>query len=337
MTPGGDVPTRTTPHISVVVPAFNAEATVEEALESLQAQRGVSWEAIVVDDGSTDGTGSVATALSRRDARIRVLTHTDRRNHGVAISRNLGVRASRGAIVAFLDADDVLSPDALARYVAAFRRFGEAGVVYGLAEMAENGGDARTIIGRGVAFVPVRFFEQLCRFNVLATSATAARREVLGDTPFPVGLPFQFEDWACWLQLARRTPFVFVPRTLCRYRKVPQGAMGRIEAAGSVPRFEAAQGRFLRSLIPAATRPERRAIREGLTFRTTAALLCALSSGRRFRARKTAGWLAAAMRIAGSAGIVASAVSRLGDEHRRAKAGIDPPLTAGRWPSEGGA
>lgn len=102
----------TCPHVSVVIPAYNAVGTLSRAVESVFAQTYGDWELIIVDDGSTDGTADVARAYG---GRIRLVStpHVgpgDARNHGAAVAR--------GEFLAWLDADDVWYPSKLDRQVA---------------------------------------------------------------------------------------------------------------------------------------------------------------------------------------------------------------------------
>ena len=114
--------------VSVVVPAFNAEATLARTLASVQSQTYANLEIVVVDDGSTDGTRRLAEAEARADPRIRVLSQP---NGGVAEARNAGVRASKGNLVALIDADDLWHPEKIARQVAVLAEGGPAmGFVY---------------------------------------------------------------------------------------------------------------------------------------------------------------------------------------------------------------
>jgi glycosyltransferase involved in cell wall biosynthesis len=105
----------TAPLISCIVPVFNGERYLREALDSIFAQTYRCFEVIVVDDGSTDGTASILGSLGER---IRSLRQC---NQGPAAARNLGVRAAGGELVAFLDADDLWHAQKLARQVARFR------------------------------------------------------------------------------------------------------------------------------------------------------------------------------------------------------------------------
>lgn len=104
-----------TPLVSVILPCYNGEETVSRTVESVLAQTMQSFELIAVDDGSTDGAGALLDRWAGRDARVRVL-HTE--NGGVARARNAGMAAATGKWLAFVDADDVLLPDALSRLLA---------------------------------------------------------------------------------------------------------------------------------------------------------------------------------------------------------------------------
>lgn len=103
------------PLVTVVIPAFNAEATVARTLQSVLAQTFEHLEVLVVDDGSTDSTPQIVRDLARGDARIRVLRQE---NGGVARARNLGIRSARGAYVAPVDADDLWHPTKIEKQMA---------------------------------------------------------------------------------------------------------------------------------------------------------------------------------------------------------------------------
>lgn len=102
--------------ISIVIPAYNREKYLGEAVASVMAQSYTSWELIIIDDGSSDRTGEMCDAFSRSDSRIHSV-HTP--NGGPSIARNRGVALCKGDWVTFLDADDVLHPRFLEIMVAA--------------------------------------------------------------------------------------------------------------------------------------------------------------------------------------------------------------------------
>ena len=100
-----------TPYITVVMSAFNAADHIRPALESLIAQDCPDWELILVDDGSTDGTETIARAYAQRDERIRY--HQMAENSGISKARNAALDMARGDWITLLDSDDVYAADRL--------------------------------------------------------------------------------------------------------------------------------------------------------------------------------------------------------------------------------
>ena len=92
-----------TPLFSIIVPLFNKEPYLEACLESIKNQTEQSWECIVIDDGSTDNSVSIARKFEKNDARFKVLRQ---KNAGPSVARNYGIRESRGELLHFMDADD---------------------------------------------------------------------------------------------------------------------------------------------------------------------------------------------------------------------------------------
>jgi glycosyltransferase involved in cell wall biosynthesis len=115
------------PKISVVIPAYNAEATLAETIESVRGQTISNFEIIVVDDGSRDSTRAIAQLLSAQDQRIKVISTP---NGGVAAARNVGIEAAEAAYIAPVDADDIWHPEKLARQLAILEARPEVSLVY---------------------------------------------------------------------------------------------------------------------------------------------------------------------------------------------------------------
>jgi glycosyltransferase involved in cell wall biosynthesis len=114
--PMNGAPGAATPDISVVLATYNRRHTLPRAVAGVLAQDDVRFELIIVDDASRDGTAAYVASLT--DARIRAITAE--RNGGPSAARNLGLRAARAGIVAFLDSDDAYLPNRLATPLAAF-------------------------------------------------------------------------------------------------------------------------------------------------------------------------------------------------------------------------
>ncbi|MCK5447656.1 MAG: glycosyltransferase family 2 protein [Gemmatimonadetes bacterium] len=103
--------------ISCIVPVYNGERYIEEALDSILAQNWRPLEVLVVDDGSTDRTGDIAREVAERTPVVHVVTQ---KNAGPAVARNTGLARCGGELICFLDADDLWHPEKLVRQVARF-------------------------------------------------------------------------------------------------------------------------------------------------------------------------------------------------------------------------
>lgn len=127
------------PEVSIVMPAYNAEKYIREAMESVLAQTVQSWELIVIDGCSTDRTFELAKELAKSDERIRVFKNE--KNSGAARSRNLGFEKCRGDYIALLDGDDLWHPDKLEKQLDLAKKT-KADIVYcSYSLIDENGCD----------------------------------------------------------------------------------------------------------------------------------------------------------------------------------------------------
>lgn len=123
------------PTASVIIPCWNVEKWVEDAVNSVLRGTFADFEVVAVDDGSTDGTGAVLDRLSSADARVRVFHKS---NGGVSSARNRGLDAARGEFLFFLDPDDLLEPDFLETGVAELERTGSDYCVFAFVERRDG-------------------------------------------------------------------------------------------------------------------------------------------------------------------------------------------------------
>jgi len=156
--------------VSIVMPAHDAARYIGAALESLMTQTYANFEVIVVDDGSRDTTVRIVADAAARDPRIRLVSGG---HAGVAAARNRGVRAARGGLISFLDADDLWRPDRLARHVEFLSGNPAADVVAGEVLLFEAVGETLEPLA-GSAHV------QLRSVNLGATTMRAAVFETIG-------------------------------------------------------------------------------------------------------------------------------------------------------------
>ena len=113
--------------VSVIMPAYNSEKYVSEAIESVCNQSYQNWELLIVNDGSTDHTPQIIDKYSDKDPRIKVF---HRKNEGVSMARNVGLNQSRGNYVTFIDSDDVYHAERLERMVEVFEQYTDCDIVF---------------------------------------------------------------------------------------------------------------------------------------------------------------------------------------------------------------
>ncbi|TWT50609.1 putative glycosyltransferase EpsE [Rubripirellula amarantea] len=116
------------PEVSIVVACYNAQPFVAQAMDSIIHQTFADWELIVVNDGSTDGSGSYLRELAQTDSRIILI---EQENQGQQAAANAGIAAASAPLIARMDADDICEPDRLALQVAYLKRHPEVGLVGG--------------------------------------------------------------------------------------------------------------------------------------------------------------------------------------------------------------
>jgi glycosyltransferase involved in cell wall biosynthesis len=192
------------PLVTVVVPAFNRAECVATTISSIQEQTWSRWEAVVVDDGSTDGTSAVIERIASRDSRVRLVRRSQ--NAGAQRARNTGIDHARGSWIAFLDSDDRWLPHSLEiRLNAAVEK--QVAVVHSTCDVIEADGTTRPF---NVPPIAQRAYEALLRsegplFQALLVSREALRR--IGGLDNRI---VAFQEWDTALSLARHFEFAFV-------------------------------------------------------------------------------------------------------------------------------
>ena len=203
--------------ISIIIPLYNKEGSIAQALDSVMAQECQDFEVIVVDDGSTDGGAAVVENYG--DPRIRLVRQE---NAGVSAARNRGIEEARGEYVAFLDADDVWMPGFLAEIEALQREFPQCRAQATNYVFNSNGVKSPTIL-RKIPFceergVLVNYFEVAsCSHPPVWTSAVCIERRLLLEIGgFPVGIK-SGEDLLTWARVAVRTDWAYSMKEMAQY------------------------------------------------------------------------------------------------------------------------
>ena len=203
---------RPAPAVSVLMPVFNAEATLERAVASVMAQDFADWELLLADDGSADGSQALAQRLAATDGRIRVLASAV--NTGAAAARNRALAAARGRYIAFLDSDDEWLPGKLTEQLGRMRETGAA-LSYGGFYRVQQGREQRIDVPDRVDY------DRLLRGNVIACLTAVYDSAVLGKIEMP---DYRLrQDYALWLTLLRRVPYALgIGHPLGRYHMRPR-------------------------------------------------------------------------------------------------------------------
>lgn len=209
--------------VSVIIPAHNAEAYLADAIKSVLAQTTPPNEIIVVDDGSTDRTSDVARSFGRQ------VCYLHQSNAGPAAARNRGVAEARSGWVAFLDADDVWFPTKLEVQLNMLRTLPAKSVLCSDRLIFEGIVPSPTKhIDDPIPHKQLRVQNMIFRSTVATSSVLAPKDEILNaggfDPRFPVA-----EDYALWLKLASRLPFIQVCSPLVAYRVTPTGLSQNLE------------------------------------------------------------------------------------------------------------
>lgn len=203
------------PLVSVVVPAFNAAATIARTLASARAQSWQSLEIIVVDDGSSDATPEILREIARKDPRVRFI---QQENAGVAAARNTGLAASEGTFVAYLDADDLWTPGKLQAQIAALESNPEAGLAYAWFRRIDE--SDRVLPPSPHPRVEGSVLHRHLAWNFVANgSALLVRGSLARRIGFDATLRTGCEDYLHQLEIALETQFVCVPQFMVGYRR----------------------------------------------------------------------------------------------------------------------
>lgn len=207
------------PLVSVVIAAYNAEAFISDALDSIQAQTYRHFEVIVVDDGSSDRTAEIVRSYSHTDDRFRLV---QQKNSGVAASRNLAIQQSSGKYIAPIDADDIWYPERLEKHVRCLEASDESvGLVYSWSMYLTESGSIRAYSPFGqLGPVEGNVLAILVFYNFLDNASTAMFRRSCIDAVGNYNTELKTcEDWDLYVRIAERYQFAIVPEYLIGYRQ----------------------------------------------------------------------------------------------------------------------
>ncbi len=182
------------PAVSVIIPAYNQGQFVGQAIQSVLDQTFADFEAVVVDDGSTDDTATVIQAF--RDPRVR---YVFQENRGLSAARNTGIRYASGDYLSYLDSDDLFLAKKLELLVSALQAAPEIGLIAGQAVPIDEDGQRA---GRVFDIALPEELEQLVLGNPLHVGSVLVRRSWQSRAGLFDETLRSYEDWDMWLRMA---------------------------------------------------------------------------------------------------------------------------------------
>ncbi len=214
------------PAFSIIIPVYNVAECLPSCLESVRNQSFTDFEAICIDDGSTDGSGKVADDMAAIDQRFTVV---HKANGGVSSAKNVGLDIARGEHVCFLDSDDMIRPNALQRLHDAFRETEADVIVHGGAPYPEHAGSVW--LNEVLTTQPAEFdaFSPDLMFRSNATPfawRTACKRSFLDEhhLRYDEAIPFGEDTVFQFAVYPRSSHTTVIPDKLVDYRVVRNGS-----------------------------------------------------------------------------------------------------------------
>ncbi len=212
--------------VSIIIPAYNAEKYIKEALDSAIAQTYPNIEVIVVDDGSKDGTKKILEPYISTGKIVYVYQE----NKGLAASRNAGIKKSKGAYIAFLDADDLFLSDKVGEQVRALEQNPEFGVCYSdLLHFRET--EPRKFYHHRYHYPSGDIFGELLHRQFINPLAVMAHRDVFEKYGMFDESLRRSEDWDLWLRWAHAdVKFLYLDKPLAHYRVRKAGNLSSLSS-----------------------------------------------------------------------------------------------------------
>lgn len=203
--------------VSVIIPTFNSEKTIVNAIKSVLNQTYVNLEIIIIDDGSTDNTSKLFNPYVY-DNKVKYFYQD---NQGQGAARNLGIKKSSGEWIAFLDSDDVWVKNKLEKQLEAVKGKSDVSLVFSNAEFVENDKNVGSFFED---FCPYpnwekNVFEQILRNNFIVNSSVMVRKDVLEEVDMFSQDQFlrNIEDYDLWLRIISKYKIHLVNEILVEY------------------------------------------------------------------------------------------------------------------------
>ena len=211
--------------ISIITASYNYQDYIRETIESVMAQTYQNWEMIIVDDGSKDNSVEVIKSYCEKDSRIKLFQHENGVNKGLCKTVQLGIEKAQTEWIAFLESDDLITPDYLQEKVNVIKEnpdtefifndietFGERAEVYD--EYFKTQKEVINKLGN-----PADYFDVLGKNNYVPTfSVVMIKKSIMQNLDFSTDVGQPQLDWSLWRQVSLNHKFYFVDKKLTKWR-----------------------------------------------------------------------------------------------------------------------
>jgi len=202
------------PKISVVMPAYNAEKYIAEAIESILNQTFRDFEFIIIDDASTDNTGKIIAEYAKKDNRIKVFTNE--KNLYISKTLNLGLSCAQSEIIARMDADDISLPERLEKQYKKITENNDIAVVGTYIRVINEKGDFLYI--RKYPLEDKKLKRNMFKYSPFAHPVVMYRKKVVIEFRGYLPVYSPSEDLNLWFRVGTKYKFATVPEVLFEYR-----------------------------------------------------------------------------------------------------------------------
>jgi len=204
------------PKVSVIIPVFNSEKYIENALLSVLKQTYKNFEIIIIDDGSNDNTLDVIHEIKNRFNENRIII-LEQNHRGCGAARNLGIRHAKADLIAFLDSDDIWFADKLERTIAVFNSRADVNLVsHDLIRVYSNGYKEMFFLHK--RYNPkIDYFVNIYMSNCLVTSTVTLKKSVLLKNECFNEYLHPAEDYDFWLKISSRIKPYYIRKPLAYY------------------------------------------------------------------------------------------------------------------------
>ena len=219
--------------VSIIMPSYNHEKYIGEAIESVIYQSYKNWELIIFDDGSTDNSIKIIKKYEAQyKNKIKLYTHANNKNLGISETYQTAFKLAKGDFIAFLESDDVWLYDSLAIKINVFEKHQHVDLVYcgvhtfGDPEMARQKNEYLKSFSSFETYKPFKAFNYLSLNNLIPTFSTAMIRNKFKNLNFP-HKHIPWTDWWIWTQISLKGYFYFIPLKKTKWRVYPESYNSR--------------------------------------------------------------------------------------------------------------